>query len=327
VSDAIAVTGASGHLGANLVRMLLDAGHRVRVLVHHDTAAFQDLSVEQVRGDTLEASSLRKAFDGVDTVYHLAAVITFQEHKDTRAEAVNVTGTENVVAACESCRVRRLVHVSSIHAFRSPSDGAVIDESCALTEDPGAFPYDRSKVAGERAVHAAVDRGLRAVVVYPTAVLGPHDYRPSALGQVVLDLCLGRVPMLVQGGFNWVDARDVCQGAMAAARLAPPGERYLLGGHHCSVRALAQMVEEFSGTKAPTFSVPMALARLSTPFAALYARMTGGEPRFTPVSLSALCHHQQVSHAKASRELGYAPRPLRDTVRDTLAWFKETGRF
>jgi len=327
VVPEVAVTGASGHIGANLVRLLLDSGRRVRVLVHRDTAALEGLDVERVPGDVLDPSSLRTAFDGVEVVYHLAAIITLKPRRDARAQEVNVEGTRNVVAACETQGVRRLIHFCSIHAFSpDPKDG-VIDETRLISQDSHAAPYDRSKADGDRVVQAAVARGLDAVVLHPTGVLGPHDYKPSAMGRVLLDLCRRRLPAAVQGGFNWVDARDVCLGAMAAERTGRRGERYLLAGHYLSVPDLVRMVTEIAGVKPPLLgTMPMALARLGIPFAAVAGRLTGSEPRFTGPSLQALRQHQRISHAKAARELGYAPRPLRQTVEDSIQWFRESGR-
>ncbi|MDD5309390.1 MAG: SDR family oxidoreductase [Deltaproteobacteria bacterium] len=322
----IVVTGAGGHVGGNLVRALLEEGRAVRAVVRQDTRAVDGLPVEILRADVLDPVSLRKAFEGAKTVFHLAARISITGAHGGLVERVNVEGPRNVAAACLDCKVARLVHFSSIHAFSAfPCDG-IIDERRCQTPPSHGMVYDRTKAAGEREILAAVDKGLDAVIVNPTSIVGPHDYKPSRVGQVVLDLATRRLPALVDGGFNWVDVRDVVKGALFAEKRGKKGERYLLGGQWRSVADLAALVERTSGVKPPAFTSPMWLARVGAPFITAYSKLVGIEPLYTSDALYALRHHRHVSHAKARQELGYAPRPLEETIADTVAWFKAAGR-
>jgi dihydroflavonol-4-reductase len=321
----IAITGASGHVGANLVRVLAARGLPLRLFVHEDERGLAGLpsTIERVSGDVRDPAALDRAFAGASTVYHLAARISLVEADEPEVAAVNVGGTRNVVEACRRAGVKRLVHFSSIHALSSEPVDVAIDEARPLTAaDSHAPAYDRSKAAGEREVLDGVAAGLDAVIVNPTAVLGPLDFRPSHMGAVLLDLAARRLPGLVEGGFDWVDVRDVVDGAIAVAERGQRGERYLLSGARLSMRELAAVVAEVSGARAPRFVSPMWLAKLAAPAAARWATMTGKRPLFTPTSLRALCNHKMVSHAKAERELGYRPRPIRETIADTLAWFR-----
>jgi dihydroflavonol-4-reductase len=322
----IAVTGANGHVGANLVRTLLGQGHQVRAVCHAHKQGIEDLGLEFVTADVRDAPSLEQAFAGVELVYHLAARINISPGDEDEVHAVNVLGVRNVVAACSKTRVRRLVHFSSIHAFAAAPHDQPIDEERPLNDGRNVPPYDRSKAAGEREVRAGIERGLDAVVVNPTAILGPFDFGPSRMGQVLLDLYHRRLPALVDGGFDWVDVRDVVAGAIAAAERGKRGEKFLLSGEHRPVRELAQMAEELTGRAAPRFVSPMWLARVGAPFATAAARVVGKEPLFTSRSLHALRNHQMVSHGKATRELGYKPRPLRETLQASYDWFREAGR-
>jgi dihydroflavonol-4-reductase len=317
----IAVTGATGHIGANLVRTLVARGDEVRALVHDDERGLPD-GVEEVRADVRDAEALHRAFEGVDLVFHLAARISIAPGDSDVVEAVNVGGTRNVVDACLGKKVKRLVHFSSIHALSPEPHDQVVDETRPLAVESW-LPYDRSKAGAEREIGKAVERGLDAVTVNPTAVLGPFDYRPSAMGTVLLDLYHRRLPGLIDGGFDWVDVRDVVSGAIAASEKGRSGERYLLSGARRSLRELGTVVEQVTGKKAPGFVSPMWLARASAPFATGWARLTGKRARLTAESLHALRNHQQVSHEKASRELGYQPRSLEETVTATFDWFKE----
>jgi len=319
------VTGASGHIGANLVRALLARGRKVRALHHVNRRAIENLGVEIIPGDVCDPSSLQKAFKGADVVYHLAARISLSMNDFPLIEPINVTGVRNVVEACLDCGVRRLVHFSSIHAFKQESSDASIDESCPLVEPPRCPPYDRSKAAGEKEVRSGIERGLDAVIISPTAVIGPHDYEPSFLGEALLKLAHGKMPALVAGGFDWVDVRDVVEGAIRAEGQAPTGAKYLLSGHWASVSDLAVLVEEIMGTPAPKLVLPRWLAYIGAPFMAGFAQLTGKRPLYTTASIKALCSSQNVSHQKAAGELGYNPRPLRETIVDTFQWFHESG--
>lgn len=324
----IAVTGAGGHIGVNLVHALLAdperAGHRIRVLVHTPSPALEGLDVERMDGDVLDPESLARFTAGADVVYHLAAHITL-DRVDPRAEQVNVQGTRNVVSACKAAGVRRLVHFSSIHALSPYPLSEVVDETRKWADEPDTMPYDLSKASGERAVLAGVEAGLDAVIVNPTGVLGPRQYRPTRQTQLLLDLHRRKMPALVDGGFNWVDVRDVVAGALAAERRGRTGERYLLSGEWRSLRELAQAVQDVTGTRAPRITVPHGVARLGVPFAGAYAWLRGKPPVFTKMSLKSVRHHRHISSAKAERELGYQARPFHETIRDTFAWYREAG--
>ncbi len=320
-----AITGGSGHVGAAFVRALLEEGRHVRALVHHDTAALEDVEAWRVPGDVLDQASLERAFAGAEVVYHLAAAISLRSWRDPAARRVNVDGTRKVVAACLASGVRRLVHFSSIHAFSAIPTDAAVNEARPLCGDRKGLPYDRSKADGEREVLAGVEQGLDAVIVNPTSVIGPYDFKPSAMGQVLLSLARGRFPALVRAGYNWVDVRDVCRGAMLAERAGRTGEKYLLAGHYLTLEQLAGLVQEVTGTKAPAFEVPLWLAHAGLPFASIGRLVTGKRPLFTLASLRALRHHQVVSDTKAREALGYAPRPIRQTIEDTFAWYRSRG--
>jgi dihydroflavonol-4-reductase len=171
-----------------------------------------------------------------------------------------------------------------------------------------------------------MERGLDAIIISPTAIIGPYDYKPSHFGEALLRLANGKLPALVAGGFNWVDVRDVIQGAMRAEKLAPTGAKYLLSGHWLSLHEVAWMVEELTGVPAPRVVSPMWLARIGAPFIASFDRLARRRPLYTGASLQALRGHRNISHQKATEELGYQPRPFRETLVDTLKWFQETGQ-
>jgi dihydroflavonol-4-reductase len=323
----VVVTGAAGHVGANLVRTLLAAGKPVRAVVRDDTRGVEGLPLELVRGDVLDPVSLRAAFEGAETVFHLASVITVAGDPTGVVRRTNVEGAGNVAKACRAAGVRRLVHFSSIHAFAAQPRDGLIDESRDRTGETSGQPvYDRTKAAGEREILAVVERGLDAVIVNPTAVLGPFDFKPSRMGRVIRMLAAGTMPALVGGGFDWVDARDVAAGALAAAERGRSGERYLLSGRWTTFTELARIVSACSGGRLPRFTSPMGLARLGAPFVGAFSKLTGAEPLYTGEALHALRNHRRITNARARAELGYAPRPLEQTIADTVAWFEGEER-
>jgi len=321
----VAVTGAAGHVGATLVRALLARGDQVRVLVHTDTRGVAGLPVEHCYGSVTDPAAVLRLVQGAQRVYHLAAKVSIDPRDRAELHRVNVGGTQCVVDACRAAGVARLVHVSSIHALASHPRHEPVTEERALAYGRRLPGYDASKVAAERVVQEAVAAGLDAVVLNPTAILGPHDFRPSHLGEVLLDLYHQRLPGLVAGGFDWVDVRDVVAGILAAADQAPTGSRYLLGGQRATVAELARLVEQVTGRRAPWLVAPMWLASAVAPAAEWAARLGGRRPLFTPESLYALRNHLDISSARARQELGYAPRKLEATVRDTFDWFREAG--
>jgi dihydroflavonol-4-reductase len=322
---SVLVIGAAGHVGGNLVRALLAAGRKVRATVYRDERALAGLDVERVKADVLDPASLTAAMQGCEVVYHLAAIIAIAGESERRVEDVNIRGPRNVAAACLEAGVQRLVHFSSIHAFEQLPLDRPLDETRG---EPiaGAPTYDRTKAAGEREILQAVARGLDAVIVNPTSVVGPYDFKPSPMGDVLLRLATGKMPALVTSGFDFVDVRDIVAGAFAAEARGRTGERYLLPGHFATFRELAALMAQASGRRAPRLVTPLWLARVGAPFLGAWCKVTGGRPLYTGESLDILSRsHPDIRGDKARAELGYQARPLAETVRDTWGWFRSAG--
>jgi len=321
----VVITGVSGLVGANLVRALLAQGRQVRCLIHRDSRAIEGLDIEMAQGDVRDLNSLNDAFAGADVVYHLAARISLTMDSWREVEAVNVRGTRSVVEACLQCGVRRLIHFSSIHALEQIPLDLPLDETRPRALGPKYPPYERSKALGELEVQHGIARGLDAVILNPTAMIGPYDYYPSYFGKALLKLIQGHIPALVAGGFDWVDVRDVVRAALQAEENAASGSSYILSGHWRSVRQVAEYAAKLTGTRAPRLTVPIGLAYLAAPLIARWARFNGSEPVYTQVSLDALRSNRKISHALASRDLGYEPRSFDVTMVETLDWFAKNG--
>ncbi len=321
----ILVTGATGHIGNVLVRLLNERGERVRAMIMpgEDTTPLNALDVEIVQADVLDYPSLLKAFDGVELVYHLAGLISILPGTDHLVQAVNVSGTRNVIQAARSSGVRRMVYTSSIHALRRVPEGILIDETVPFDCEHAISSYDSSKASASLAVMDAVQAGMDAVIVCPTGVIGPYDFRLSEMGQLILD-CVEQKPMLyVDGAYDFVDVRDVAQGLVLAAEKGRCGESYILSGERIEVPDIIKIVQEVLGTRLISLKIPFSLASFTARFTPLYYRLVHAKPRFTSYSLATLISNSHISHSKAHRELGYRPRPLRDSLSDTVRWFKQ----
>lgn len=313
----VVVTGASGHIGAALVRALLARGDAVRALVHSDRRALEGLDVEVQRVDVRDARAIATAIAGAEQVFHAAAKISLDAGPDPVAEQTNVLGTRHVVQACKDAKVRRLVHFSSVHAL-SRQGGELLAQDAGLA-------YEQSKARAEREVLSACEAGLDAVVVSPCAVLGPYDHKPSYIGRVLLMLARGLMLATVRGGQSWVDVRDVASSAIAAADQGECGARYVLAGHWLPMQEMFTMASRVAGVRAPMGALAPSVAKAFTPLAIASMKLAGQEPLFTKASIDALESVPRERDPEAARVLGHAPRPLLDTLLDTYAFFEERG--
>jgi len=322
----ILVTGATGHLGANLVRALLERGETVRALIHRSRLGLEGLDVECVKGAIDDAESLRPAFEGVEVVYHLAAMISIVGDPDGRVHQTNVVGAKTVAQVARESGVRKMVHCSSVHAF-DHTNAREIDESRArVTADtPHVSAYDLSKARGEAAVREQIDAGLDAVIVHPSGVIGPNDFRPSRIGKALLSMARGRLPAVTAGGYDWVDVRDVATSMIAAAERGRTGQSYLLTNRYATISELGDRIGAITGKMKPLFALPLKWAKAVAPLGEAVARMLDAEPLFTEESLAVLDTEARFDNALAREELGHEPRDLGTTLADTLRWFSDQG--
>ncbi len=323
----IIVTGATGHIGNVLVRRLLSRGEIVRAVVNpsRDTTPLNGLKIEVFEADIRYIDPLIQAFKGSDVVYHLAAKISILPGKSELLHQVNVLGTRNVVEACLKSGVPRLVYASSIHAMKEPPCGTVIDETCPYAPESVPGGYAGCKAQATLEVVRGIEQGLNAVILCPTGVIGPYDYRISEMGQLILNFMAGKLKAYVDGAYDFVDVRDVATGLILACEKGRSGESYILSGEQIALPDLLLMLEEITGVKAPSFKVPVWLARTVGKVTPLYYRLTKTKPLFTTYSVDVLASNSLISSEKARHELGFSSRPVRDSIADAVRWFKETG--
>ena len=322
------VTGATGHVGNVLVRELVRRGQRVKAIVHpsETTEAIAGLDVEVVRADVRSFGSLLTAFAGADLVYHLAGIITISGGQARLLHEVNVLGARNVAQACLKAGVRRLVYTSSVHALEEPPHGVPLCETTEFRPDALDGDYAKSKARASIEIRKCGERGLDAVMAFPSGIIGPYDFRLSEMGHLFTDFARGRLKAYVDGAYDFVDVRDVVAGLILAAEKGWRGEGYILSGERVSVKGLLTLLEQITGVRSKARRLPLRIARFAARFAPAYYRLRRAKPRFTSYSLRVLASNCLMSHAKAARELGYAPRPLRESVRDTIEWLVAAGR-
>ena len=316
------VTGATGHIGNVLVRRLIERGEKVRALIMpgESSESIHGLDVEAVQGDVLNLDSFFESLRGVRGIFHLAGVISILPGSNDFVHKVNVEGTRNVIRAAKEMGIQKLVYTSSIHAIKRIENG-VIDEALPYDPDNPYGAYDRSKAQATLDVLQAAQTGLEAVIVCPTGVIGPYDFRGSMMGHVIRTAAEKKPTLYVDGAYDFVDVRDVADGLIAAAEHGKRGESYILSGQRMSVRYLLETVREITGQGFMLMKMPFELAKWAAQFTPFYYRWTKTSPRFTPYSLEVLRSNSNISHAKATRELGYQPRSLYESIADTVKWF------
>lgn len=326
------VTGATGHLGANLVRRLLAGGEAVRALIKpgDDSPALDGLDVERVTGDLRDASAVAAAVRGTDRVYHAGAIVSTVEGDAAHKRAIfetNVLGTQHVLAAAMEAGVRRVVVTGSFSAVgydrsepsRASNEQMAFDPFCSPT------PYSTSKAAMEQQCWQAAARGLDVVVAVSCAIIGPNDFTPSRLGGVMCSF--GRIPFYIPGGFPFVAARDIAEGHVLAMDKGKSGERYIFASEYRTMDEIMAMFEEVTGKKRPPVRMPPAamsvVAHLVNPFVTRW--VPPERHRLTPAAVHILRLERRADISKARRELGYEPTPIAEAVREAYAFFCERG--
>lgn len=317
------VTGACGHLGGTLVRLLERTGAQVRGLRLPSEQARDRAHVTYYPGDVRDRDSLRPLFRGLAgrevVVFHTAAIVDISGEATPQMHDVNVNGTKNILALCREYGVKRLVYVSSVHAIPEKDGYAVLREVDRFSPQQVTGGYAKTKAEATQAVLDAAAQGLDAVVVHPSGILGPFDGTGNHLVQLVKEYAGGKLPACVKGGYDFVDVRDVAAGCLAAAEKGRSGQCYILSNRHYEVQEVLAMAKTLChGRRLPV--LPMWMAQAAEPLLGWVARVKKQRPLYTKYSLYTLRSNDRFDHGKATAELGYRPRDLRQTVRDTLRW-------
>ncbi len=317
------VTGARGHLAQSIIAQLQAMGCSVWGLILPTEIGGESRNVRYLSGDVTDKASLKAFFDAVadknTTVIHAAGCVSIASRVSPQLQRVNVDGTKNVIEACEEHRVRRLVYVSSVHALPELPVGQTIREVDHFDPENVVGAYAKTKAEASAAVLEAARRGLDAVIVHPSGIIGPGNSGSNHLIQLIQNYLQGTLPAGVRGGYDFVDVRDVAKGCILAAQQGRTGESYILSNRYYSIGELFEYIRAQVGG-ARKRCLPLWMAKTALPFIQLHARCTGKRPLFTRYSLYTLNSNSCFSHEKASSELGYRTRSMQETIADTVAW-------
>jgi dihydroflavonol-4-reductase len=322
------VTGATGFVGSAVLRSLLAEGLRVRALARPASprANLDGLEVEIAEGDLSDQASLVRALTGVRFLFHVAADYRLWARNPEEIVSNNLSGTRAVMAVALKTGVERIVYTSSVATLGFRSDGSPSDETLPLTEREAIGAYKRSKVAAERLVERMIaEEGLPAVMVNPSTPIGPRDIKPTPTGRIIVEAATGKIPAFVDTGLNLVHVDDVAAGHLLALKHGDIGQRYILGGEDVSLRQMLTDIAALTGRKPPTVNLPRAPLYPIALVAEAIGQITGKEPMLTRDALKMASHRMFFSSAKAQEELGYAARPYREGLSDSLAWFRAAG--
>jgi dihydroflavonol-4-reductase len=320
-SLSIAVTGANGHLGNVVCRLLCEKGYRVRALCRSIPESLEGLPIEIIKGDILTKSDLQRLMEGCEAVIHCAAIISIHGDPTGVVFKTNTEGPRNVLAVAEQLGVRRIVHISSVHAVTELPHTEPFDETRPYKQATD-YAYDYSKAQGEQIMLRNFAEGKPEIVVLrPSAIIGPFDFKPSEIGKALTELAAGKIPALPEGGYDFVDVRDVANSVLNAIKRGRNGEVYLLTGKYFTMKEFAAVVAKVIGRRPVKWILPHRFLKALLPLIAGLAKITKSPPLFTIESLDALKNgHPHMDCGKAARELGHVCRPLEESVRDFYLW-------
>lgn len=323
------ITGAHGHLGNTLIRLLEKENAEIRGLILPDEPEQNHDNVTYIKGDVRSADSLRPLFENTQDrkvyVIHTAGIISIAASASPLLYDVNVKGTQNIISLCQEYSVERLIYVSSVHAIPEKDKYAVLKEIDSFSPETVDGGYAKTKALASQLVMDAAAQGLDAVILHPSGIIGPYDRSGNHLVQMITDYISGSLPACVKGGYDFVDVRDVAEGCLLAAQKGKAGECYILSNRHYEIKEVLAMVRKHwrSARRLPV--LPVWFARMAVPFIQAHAKRKKSRPLYTAYSLHTLESNDKFSHNKATKELGYSPRDLEQTIIDTIRWYRQTA--
>jgi len=321
----IAITGASGHVGVNLVNNLIELGFDIKVLIFNSSEALDNLSITKIKGSLLETDILDTLCKDVDVVFHLAAQISIGNESDEILKSTNITGTKNILNAARNARVKKFIHFSSIHALNHEPVDITMDENRELAIN-SKIMYERTKAIAEEWVLNQNSHDFDVIVLNPTSIIGPVDTKPSLMGDMMIGVYKQTIPGVVPGGYDWVDVRDVVKAAIVAIYKGRGGQRYILSGNWLSIKSFTDIFVDCSDKNNYLPVLPLWLIKLGVPFINIYSKLVKRKPLYTLESINILqSGNRFISSRKAQQELEFQPRPLEQTLADTYNWFKKNN--
>lgn len=318
------ITGGKGYVGFALVKELEARGEKMRLLLRTDSPYFDGIDCEKFMGDVTSLEQLEQAFEGADTVYHVAGIVDITGTKDKQVWDVNYEGTKNVVAACKKCGVKTLIYCSSVDAIPSSDDVNVIREVRTFDPDLLEGAYAKSKAAASQYVLDSADDDLKVCVVHPSCCIGPYDNNnTSSVGTMLRLFLKGLFPVTMDfGGYNFVDVRDVARGMIAAAEKGRNGECYILSGYAHTLDEFIKTLSYVCDKKPPVIKIRKGMIVKFLPEIEKVFDALKLPPLLNEYSIRKLCENCNFSFYKAKYELGYNPMTLEESLNDTVEWMQ-----
>lgn len=323
------VTGAAGFIGSHVTAQLLEKNIAVRAFIKpgENTANLAGLDVEIMEGDILDREKVKKAVQGVDTIFHLAAIYAIWMPDWKWIYEVNLAGSRNVLwAAFKSDHIDRVVYTSSIAAIGTTPDKTPSNEATPFNQYGLGSHYVLTKYLSQQEALGFAANGLDLVVVNPAFPFGANDSGPTPTGKLIIDIISGLNRTAFKGGFNIVDVRDVAKGHILAAERGRTGECYILGNRNVTALEFMRMVHKAHTGREKKFipTVPTSVLKGGTQALTFWAdRVSKKPPLSTPVEISYAANYLYVDNTKAKTELGLDFRPVEDSIREAIAWFKK----
>lgn len=324
----IFLTGANGHLGANLLRRLLRDGHKVRVFLRptSDNTTVDRLPIERVYGDLRDFRSIEAGIRGCDRVYHCAAKVSTVTTGKWEIWECNVLGTRNLLVAARHAHVKRVVVSGSFSAVgHDPTKPS--DETVPFNPFVEELPYGQAKACAEHECLKAVVEGLDVVVAVSCAIVGPNDFKPSRMGRVLLDYANGRLRAFIPGGFEFVSTHDIVQGHVLCMDKGRAGQKYIFSTQYLTIDELLDIYAQVAGR--PRYGMrlsPVLMAGVAPITSFVMTNFFPSAPqRFTPAAVRLLRMQRRADCTKAKTELGYQPGGIAGAIREAYGWFVDRG--
>ena len=322
------ITGATGFVGSHVARALAAQGADLRLLVRSKSRLdnIADLRAETATGDLREPQSLKKAMQGCEFVFHVAADYRLWVRDPEQMYRSNVEGTRAIIQAAQESGVRRVIYTSSVATMGFTREGHIAGENSPVSIKEMVGHYKRSKFMAEQIALEAGNNGADVVVVNPTTPIGEYDIKPTPTGRIVVDFLKRKFPAYVDTGLNLADVKEVARGHLLAMEKARPGQRYILGGENLTLKQILDKLSALTGLPSPTMKVPHAVAMGFAVFDQFFTgTVLGKEPRATIDAVKMGRKKMFASSAKAERELGYKVLPVEDALRRAIDWFQAHG--
>lgn len=320
------VTGGTGFVGANLIRLLLHEKYTVRALIRSTSQLdnLQGLDIEIVRGN-LGNPELGQLMTGCQVCFHVAAHYSLWQKDRDLLYRHNVLGTRNLLAAARQAGIERTVYTSSVAAIGVGKNGAVVDETHQSPLEELVGHYKKSKFLAEQEAVNAVQAGQDVVIVNPSSPIGAWDIKPTPTGDIVLRFLRRQMPVYLDTGLNFIDVRDVAWGHLLALLNGKTGDRYILGNQNLALKALLDYLAQITGIQAPQHSVPAWLPFTVAWIDEILLAQLGKSPSVPIDGVQMAKQHMYYNPSKAVRELGLPQTPIEQALKNAVDWFLAQG--